>query len=432
MKFPVKVRFRKAEVKIYGKSAAYEFYRLCYYAAGKRCIQSFSTYTEARTKADAKVRELASGSQSIALTAKEATAALSVRDALDAFRHDTGRSFTALEAVTGFLDAIKQLPPGCGLTESVRTFTRTLATIKPKLISEAAEEFIAVRKPKAQAVDGKRSQLSPCYASHVECWLREFAATFPGHRLGDLNRDFLARYMAAHAALGPKSRNDRRAAVSMFMRWCARQDYLPQTHRLLEADAMQREQLDTAATDFYRPDELRGLLESAEGPVRAIIALQGLAGLRLEEAFRLTWENVFGIPGHIEITAQNAKTRRRRLVEICPALAAWLEPFRGMEGRVWNQITGVNAFVRAFSRLREPLKIPSRRNGLRHAFCTYHFAAYANENLTAATAGNSPAMIHQHYKGLATKAEAEKWFNIQPAKAANVIPLAAVSGKQAQ
>jgi hypothetical protein len=37
-----------------------------------------------------------------------------------------------------------------------------------------------------------------------------------------------------------------------------------------------------------------------------------------------------------------------------------------------------------------------------------------------------------HYKGLATKTEAGKWFSIQPAKAANVIPLAAVSGRQAQ
>jgi hypothetical protein len=37
---------------------------------------------------------------------------------------------------------------------------------------------------------------------------------------------------------------------------------------------------------------------------------------------------------------------------------------------------------------------------------------------------NSPAMIHAHYKGLATKAEAEKWFNVQPNRAANVIPMA--------
>ncbi len=34
-------------------------------------------------------------------------------------------------------------------------------------------------------------------------------------------------------------------------------------------------------------------------------------------------------------------------------------------------------------------------------------------------------MIHAHYKGLATKAEAEKWFAVRPSTAAkNVIPLA--------
>ena len=34
-------------------------------------------------------------------------------------------------------------------------------------------------------------------------------------------------------------------------------------------------------------------------------------------------------------------------------------------------------------------------------------------------------------KGLATKAEAQKWFAVKPAKAANVIPLPAVSRKEA-
>jgi integrase len=288
-----------------------------------------------------------------------------------------------------------------------------------------------MRKPKAKAAEGKRAQLSPVYAAHVESWLREFAAAFPGHHLGDLNRDFLKTYMANHAELSPKSRNDRRGAVAMFLRWCVRQDYLAVTHRLFEADAMQKEQLDTAETDFYRPGELRELLEAAQGPMRAVIALQGLAGLRLEEALRLTWESVFRVPGHIEITAQNAKTRRRRLVEICPALAAWLEPFRAMEGRVWNKPTGVNGYMRAFVQLRESLKIPSRRNGLRHAFCTYHFALHSNENLTAAQAGNSPNMVHSNYKGMATRTEAQKWFAVAPAQAANVIPLGtAVAGQK--
>jgi hypothetical protein len=64
---------------------------------------------------------------------------------------------------------------------------------------------------------------------------------------------------------------------------------------------------------------------------------------------------------------------------------------------------------------------------LRHAFVTYHFALHANENLTAAEAGNSPAMIHAHYKGLAAKAEAEKWFAVAPTTAVNVIPLEAAT-----
>jgi hypothetical protein len=40
-------------------------------------------------------------------------------------------------------------------------------------------------------------------------------------------------------------------------------------------------------------------------------------------------------------------------------------------------------------------------------------------------------MIHQHDKGLATNAAAQEWCNVQPAKAANVLPLAAVSGQKA-
>ena len=254
VKFPVKVTFRKAEAKIYGKSEAYPFYRLCYYAAGKRHVRSFATYGEARKEADAKVKEIANGSQSIALTTKEATAALSIRDALDAFRRDTGRTVTALEAVTGFLDAAKLLPDGCNLTEAVRAYSATLATIKPKLIAEAVEEFIAVRKPKAEARDGKRSQLSPVYEAHIQFWLREFSGTFPGHQLGDLNRELLAAYIGKFSGLSAKSRNDRRAAVAMFIRWCQRQDYLPASNRLLEADAMQREIVDSANTDFYRPE----------------------------------------------------------------------------------------------------------------------------------------------------------------------------------
>jgi hypothetical protein len=97
---------------------------------------------------------------------------------------------------------------------------------------------------------------------------------------------------------------------------------------------------------------------------------------------------------------------------------------------LWTQ--SHDTYHAAFVELRESQKIPARKNGLRHAFCTYHFALHDNENLTAAQAGNSPAVIHSAYKGLATKADAKKWFNVRPARTAtNVISLSAASRKKA-
>ncbi len=424
MKFPVIVKHRRAEATIYGKTPAYPFYRLAYRAAGKRFVRSFPTYGDARREADKKVRELDSGSQSIALTAKEAAAALAIRDALDSYRQDTGRAVTALQAVTEYLHAAKLLGER-PLGEAVEGYLRTVAVVRRKALSEAVTEFGASRAPKAESKDGKRSALNPKYVENTANWLREFAATFPGHDVGDLSKSHLNTYLTAYAKLSAKSRNDRRGVVKLFLKWCVRNDYLTASHRLLEADGFAMEASDRAPVDYYRPAEFRTLLENAEVQMRPIIALQGLAGLRLEEALRLDWRDVFGIPGHVEISTSKSKTRQRRLVEICPALEEWLAPYRGLEGKVAARWETLNGYIQAFMALRKSLGIPARRNGLRHGFVTFHFAAHANENMTSALAGNSPTMIHAHYKGLATKAEADKWFNVTPTQEANVIPLPA-------
>jgi hypothetical protein len=222
VKFPSTITNHDEKVKIYGRSEGFPYYRIAYKAAGKRRVQAFSTYSAALSAAEKKAEELAKGKASIALTNKEAVAALAVRDALEAFRLETGRRVSALEAVQGFLDAARLLPDGHNLREAVKAFAQTKATIKPKLIKDAVEEFLTIRMPRAQAKDGKRSQLSPDYNAHIETWLREFAGMFPGHRLADLNREFLSKWIGRFGELSAKSRNDRRAAVAMFFRWCQR------------------------------------------------------------------------------------------------------------------------------------------------------------------------------------------------------------------
>jgi hypothetical protein len=120
MKFPKVIRHRKAEVTIYGKKPNYPFYRIAYRVAGKRHLRNFSKYGVALKAAEKKARELAEGNQCASLSAKEAGDALSVRDALDHFYRANGQKLTALQAVTGYLDAIKLLPTGHNLTDAIR------------------------------------------------------------------------------------------------------------------------------------------------------------------------------------------------------------------------------------------------------------------------------------------------------------------------
>ena len=321
------------------------------------------------------------------------------------------------------------------MDEAIDGFLSNVATVKRADVKAAVEQFIEGRKLRTVAKDGKRPQLSPSWHYIVSMWLREFANTFPGHAVCDLSREHLTAYVNGHGDVSPRTRNGRRNAVKMFLKWAVERDYLAANHRLLVADGMAKETEDFGEIEFHTPKELRMMLDCASQRAEfrsllPVIVLGGLAGLRLQEIARLTWQDVWRVPGHIEIAATKAKTRQRRLVEIVPALAAWLQPYCGLNGPVWagtaERANTLDNFHHMFAEMLDELGVPKRRNGLRHSFCSFHFALHANENLTAQQAGNSPAMIHGHYKGLATKAEAGKWFKVRPVKAGkNIVQLPA-------
>jgi integrase len=398
-------------------------------------MASFPSYSLAKKHADGLVKDLAKGSQVTALHPAQARDALAALERLADFYRTTGRRVSLLAAVSEFVESSGKLN-GRTMGEAVEGYLRTVANVKRKDIKEAVTEFLQADGPRTKAADGQRAQMSGKYAYNRKLQLNRFADTFQNTGVNELSKEHLDEFIGSldkmksksrngRAATSAKSRNHYRAAVRQFLQWAIRKDYLSPTHRLLEADAMRPERANTAEVSFYTPREFAALLETADATLRPIIAIGGLAGLRTAELLRLDWADVRRVPGHIEVTAGKAKTRQRRLVKICPALTAWLRPFRTLTtGKLWtgHEIT----FQQHFVELCKDAEVTRKTNGLRHAFCTYHFALHANENLTAQQAGNSPAMIHGHYKGLATKAEAVKWFKVRPAKTAkNIVQLPA-------
>jgi integrase len=433
VKYPKRIKYRgRVLATIYGKCKGRESYRVAWQVAGQRHMASFPSYSLAKRHADGLVKDLSKGSQVTALNPAQARDALAALERLTDFYRATGRRVSLLAGISEFVESSTKLN-GRPLGEAVEGYLQNVASVKRKDVHEAVEEFLAAESPRTKAVKGQRAQLDADYANHRKLQLRRFADTFPNTAVCDLSKEHLDTFIGSLADFASKTRNHYRAAVRQFLRWSVRKDYLPVAHRLGEADGLRPEHANTAEISFYTPRELAALLASANDTLRPVIAVGGLAGLRSKELMRLDWADVWRVPGYIEVTAGKSKTRQRRLVEICPALQTWLEPYRTHEnGKFWPGEE--RTFLEHYGELCETaevehkgkkVSVPRKANGLRHAFCTYHFALHANENLTAAQAGNSPAMIHGHYKGLATKAEAEKWFNILPSEAAkNVIPLA--------
>jgi site-specific recombinase XerD len=335
VKFPKIVRHRKAECKIYGKKSDYPFYRVAWYVTGQRRVKQFATYSKAKDFADGLVKDLAQGSQATALTPKQATDALAAFERLKGFYQQTGRSVSLLGAVSEWVDSAIRLK-GHTMNDAIEGFMSNVVTVKRKDVAEAVEDFIKADEPRTKASNGERAQLSSKYTYNRAIMLRRFANALPGHAVCDLSKDHIDAVLTSSplADFSAKSRNHHRAAVKQWLQWCVRKDFLSPAHRLLEADSMRREHANNGEVEFYTATEFRTLLETAEGPMQAMIALGGLAGLRTAEILRLTWEDVWRVPGHIEITSGKSKTRQRRLVEMCPALAAWLADFRQFSGKV--------------------------------------------------------------------------------------------------
>ncbi len=108
------------------------------------------------------------------------------------------------------------------------------------VLSSVVEHFlhtegVAGSKPAARTTfpEGQRAQLSPKYHYNRAFQLRRFAHTVPGYAVCDLGKPHLDDFLSSKpiAGFSAKSRNHHRTAITQFLSWCGRKDYLPVRHR---------------------------------------------------------------------------------------------------------------------------------------------------------------------------------------------------------
>ena len=131
VKFPVTIRHRSSTAKIYAPAKNFAYYRMAYTTAGKRQMQTFPSYSEARQAGERIVRALSQGSQAASLTASQSRDALAALERLTGLYQSTGRKYSLLGAASELAEIVTKLR-GRSPNEAVDGYLQTVVIVKPE------------------------------------------------------------------------------------------------------------------------------------------------------------------------------------------------------------------------------------------------------------------------------------------------------------
>jgi integrase len=247
---------------------------------------------------------------------------------------------------------------------------------------------------------------------------------------------------------GAERQNNIRKDYRTFFNWCVANGYTQSNPaELVPIKTVERAEIATLPLN-----EVRELMKVAAGykggKLVPYVALATFCAIRPDELARLSWDQIDLDERQVTITASAAKKRGRRVVDIPENCVAWLSPYEKKKDK--PPIKGTNwrkdfDWVKARVGYGNPERMPQGRGGkdkekwaklkpwpqdvLRHTGISCHYRLHENEGKTAAWAGNSPDMIHAHYRALISAKDAKAFFEIVPGQKGGVASGAAHKAK---
>lgn len=226
----------------------------------------------------------------------------------------------------------------------------------------------------------------------------------------------IAEYLTG-LALAERTRRNYRNVIAYFNRWLVLRGYLAKATNLLDGVQQYSARMHGEITT-YNADEMRRIIAAADKRILPLIVLGGFAGLRHAEIQRLDWEEIDLEEGFIEIKADKAKTKTRRIVPVKDNLKAFLLPLVKKNGKVVTvKNTSKELGITAANTADETNGVPAlewKHNALRHTYISARVAECADVSRVADEAGNSPQVIRSNYLKRMRPAAAAEWFAIQP------------------
>ena len=367
-------------------------FQVAFQVKGKRVRKSFSTLQDAKKYA-AEQR------------------ALYHHEGLSAF------ALTAADRAIAERCMAKLTPFNVGLEEAVDHYIATVVKFRESpTVAEIVEKIIA------QAKADRRRDLTVIDLRHR---LGYFADAFGDRRPGEIGLSELEQW-ANNPVLSPRSRRHNLTKASQLYRYAIKHDWCIEN----PIPKLTRPKVEQAEPHILEVEECARLLSLAEQfNLTAFVVLGTFAGIRPDELRKLDWSKVKLAEKLVRLDARVTKIGLRRIVELPDVALSWLLPAAKKSGLI---IGAKSSFKKRWKKLRRAagygvpgsetdkekaagLKLREWGNdSMRHTAASCWCAHSGDYPKTAAMLGHSLDVLHRHYRGLVTPADAERFFALRP------------------
>ena len=410
-KWPRKVTIGRVTVKVYKRltPAGKVGFRVANYSTGERRLDSYDKETDAMDAANKLARQLSQRDVlSASMTREQSIEYASVVQSLQPF------GLTLSAAVAAIVEAVKLTGDLPTVAAAVRFYKAKHKAITPKSVADAVAELLALKKARGAAER---------YNEDLKFRLEKFAGAFPCD-IGSVTAADVQAWLDNQKKpngekLSTQSYNNNRRVSNLLCEFAASRNYAHEN----VVEQVDKVKIKNGECEVFTPAEAAKLLANGAEDFLPCLALGLFAGIRSAELERLKWQDIDLKQRHIVVGKNAAKTASRRIVPIADNLALWLAPYAERQGNIWTQ--GRVLFHKREHTTAKAAGIRWKRNAMRHSFASYSFALCNDAGRVAGFCGNSPKVIHRHYKQLCTQADAQKFFEVKPPQTVIAAPVSA-------
>jgi hypothetical protein len=277
-------------------------------------------------------------------------------------------------------------------------------------IAEACDRFL---------FEMKGSNLRPRTIQDLRSRLKLLRVRCGSVFVDKITTDTLRPLVYRKTGQSPHTTNGNIRVLSWFFNWCLRMKYASQNPVLFR----QAEADDSEDPEILSLPQVKSLLWAAHtyknGVMARYVAQSLFAGLRPRETSLVPERQIDLTKKRIKIKGPQAKLRQRRTVAIEDNLVVWnlCHRKRPVYPRNWRRHFDAVRRLAGF-RVEKADKDETRpawaSDVLRHTALSYHYGRCKDENQTAAWAGNSPAVLHKHYRDDVSAEEVAEFWRITP------------------